>query len=595
MNRSHTRIYRWLPSLMLAAAAVFSSGAAVADSNHDHGRRLKVYRLLPAILTPEDAVREAAMFGLQPLGTPPAGTAPGGMVFGDAAGHVRGLFADGAVRFFPDLDPAALPPPSRGQALRMVWDFAGRLGLMRRGQPMLRVGDMTTLSDQGGEMQAGPPGTTGGGTLVIGPQHDVLRNIQLIRRLDGLDVLGKTSLLSFDVGAGGVVGGSIALRPIDPNGTPMNVINPDEATRRFLQEFPFPVTIGKNVDDDGDDDTSSGQGGATHAAAAGDQTSGRLLSRRLIYYEQGMEFLQPAYLFRVLLTGPGGLLTGHTWLVPAVANSPEPIINLLEPGTVQPIFASPDLVNPLPPICVQPPTIKYGRYLLRNDSNGWLVDTQGFRTNIENANAFIRGFVPSLPPVDDAQYFWNFPWLWEPTGSPATDFSPSFPGSVNVALIEGHGGQWIISTLSNCCDVIDLPKISGFGGFHSPSELTDYVIWQSCDVVPAPGDPYGFNFVSPATPFDVWFGMFQGMRGTYGYRTTMAIWNGVGAAFGGDLGIGAANLSAWFAECDNNVFHHGGGWNYGSAVLISGHEGDTLYDTCPLPPPGSLTIWWQHP
>ena len=61
------------------------------------------------------------------------------------------------------------------------------------------------------------------------------------------------------------------------------------------------------------------------------------------------------------------------------------------------------------------------------------------------------------------------------------------------------------------------------------------------------------------------------------------------------MGFGAQNLSAWFSECNANVFGHNGGWNYGSAVLIAGHEGDTIYDTCPLPPPGTLTIWWQHP
>jgi hypothetical protein len=183
----------------------------------------------------------------------------------------------------------------------------------------------------------------------------------------------------------------------------------------------------------------------------------------------------------------------------------------------------------------------------------------------------------------------------EPAGAPATDQSPFFPGSVNVAPIEGHGLPWWISTEKNCCDVIDLIQITGFGGYHDPGELSDYMIWQSCDVIPAPCDLYGGNFVSPATPWDVWFNMFQRMRGTYGYRTTMNIWNGVGEAFGDDLGWGAANLSAWFTQCNNNIFHHGSYWNYGRAVLVSGQEGDALYDACALPPPRSLTIWWQHP
>jgi hypothetical protein len=589
---NHTKPSRpWLPFLMLLVLPLVTGSQAGADPSPGRGRRLNVYRLLPAVQQPDDVRKLAAEFGLLPLAGDAAG-GQGALAFGDPDGHVRMLFGDGSVRLFPVLDPGAMPPPSRGQALRMVWEFASGHGLMRRGQPMLRAGEITTLSNQGGEMQGRDP-ATGGGTLVLGDQHDVLRNVQLIRRLDGLDVFGPTSLLSFDVGAGGIIGVLISLRPIDPKGTPMEVIGREEAWRQLLAEFPYPITAGEEDQENGDSRPGASRAVAA-AAAAGDQTTGRVVSSRLIYYEQGRELLQPAYLFMVLTTGPGGMTAGHTWLVPAVRNTPEPIVNRFAPGNEAPILAQPDLINPVP-VCVQPEKVKYGRYLLRNDDPGWTIDTQGFRTNIDAMNAFIRGFVPSLPPVDNAQYYWNYPWLWEPTGSPPTDFSPSYPGSVNVALIEGHGGQWIISTLSNCCDVIDLPKIAGFGGYHAPAELTDYVIWQSCDVVPAPGDPYGFNYTSPHSPFDVWFDIFDGMRGTYGYRTTMNIWNGVGAKFGGDLGIGAANLAAWFTECNNNVFHHGGGWNYGSAVLISGHEGDTLYDTCPLPPPGSLTIWWQHP
>ena len=39
---------------------------------------------------------------------------------------------------------------------------------------------------------------------------------------------------------------------------------------------------------------------------------GRLVSTRLIYYEQGGPYLQPAYLFSVVLTGPLGTRAGLT-------------------------------------------------------------------------------------------------------------------------------------------------------------------------------------------------------------------------------------------------------------------------------------------
>jgi hypothetical protein len=64
---------------------------------------------------------------------------------------------------------------------------------------------------------------------------------------------------------------------------------------------------------------------------------------------------------------------------------------------------------------------------------------------------------------------------------------------------------------------------------------------------------------------------------------------------GADRRVGATDLWVPLTENDDNVFHPGGGWDYGSAGPISGHEGDTLHDTCPLLPPGSTTIWWQRP
>ena len=605
MNRKRLRFVRALfPVLFLGVLAV-PVGTALADDNGggeggDGGRRpLSIYEMQPSQLGPADAAAIAGKLGLTPVGGGAApGTAGGPLAFQDANGHVRMLFGDGSVKIFPDLTKPPNPNrlPGREGALRMALDFLKGQGGMQGGMGKLRVGEIVTLTEQPAQMGQ-TPGPTGGPQLPAvqtGQAMDVLRTVEFVRTLDGLDVFGPTSILSLDVGMGGVNGGEINLRPIGKPGPKMDIISQSDATTQFLTEFPYPVTIGKGGDDDeegkGED---GGRSGTTMGAAAAGGLQGTLQSTRRIYYEQGGQYLQPAYLFRVLITGPLGTAAGMDWLVPAVQRTPEPIINHPFKEGPSPLLAEPTTILPFL-ACERPSDIKYGRYILRDDDQGWLVDTQGFGANIDAANSFLRFWVPTIPPVNNFQYYWNYPWLWQPSGSPATDQSPYFPGSVNMALIEGHGAPWLITTEKNCCDVIYLPQITGFGGYHNPAEITDYVIWQSCDVIPAPGDPYGGAYSSPASPFDVWFNMFQGMRGTYGYHTTMNIWNGVGKAFGTDLGFGAQNLSAWFTECNNNVFHHGGGWNYGSAVLISGHEGDTLYDTCPLPPPGSLTIWWQH-
>jgi hypothetical protein len=74
----------------------------------------------------------------------------------------------------------------------------------------------------------------------------------------------------------------------------------------------------------------------------------------------------------------------------------------------------------------------------------------------------------------------------------------------------------------------------------------------------------------------------------------MDINNRVGRGFGGDIGSGVWVLASWLEMTDNNVFHHDNGWNYASAVIASGHEGDTIFDTDPLKV-DSLTLWWMHP
>jgi hypothetical protein len=588
----HQSTPRWrrcvLPFVLIVTASMWASQAR-AKNDSERGHRFFMYQLTGPVLTQANAQALADSMRFVPLVDPAVGG--GAMAFTDANGVVRLLFSDGGIRFFPDLGGGTNPPPSRGQAMQMAKTWLGSMGLPMRGNE-LRVEGVVTLSNEPATMAPTPTGV--GGPISTGPQMDVLRTVEFVRIMDGLEIRGPDSTLSVDLGGGGIAGGSFAIEGVSPTGTPVDIINRAEATKQFLSEFPYAVQVGDDGDDDqgvdGDGDESAPP---TSQPTAGAET-GRLVSVKLIYYEQGEQFLQPAYLFRVVLTSPEGLNTGMTWLVPAVQNTPEPIVN-------QPRLDLPPAVEPIPstfippPICVQPTDIKYGRYVLRQDSDGWLVDAQGFGANIDATNTARRFFFPGTPPVTDYQFYWNYPWLWEPSGSPATDSSPYYPGSVNLALIEGHGAPWEITTLKNCCDIIDLPFITGFGGYHDPAELTDYVIWQSCDVIPAPGDPYGGDYASPASPFDVWFHMFQGMRGTYGYHTTMGIWNGVAKAFGGDLGWGAQNLSAWFTECNTGVQHHDGGWNYGAVVLVSGHEGDTLYDTCPLPPPGSLTIWWQHP
>jgi hypothetical protein len=311
----------------------------------------------------------------------------------------------------------------------------------------------------------------------------------------------------------------------------------------------------------------------------------------LIYYEQGLRYIQPVYRFTIRVANSHGTVGNYIRLIAAAKQSPELVLNRNHPALAGPLSPRGTGLKKEPEDGPDP--INYGVYVVRNDSTDWVDDGWEFHEGFDGGNAIAR-LIFGLPPTQMTQYYWNHEWLWE-AGGGEPDLSQFFVGAVNFAVIEGHGLPWWISTSKNCCDVIDLRSIAGYGAFNGKRGQTDYIVWKSCSVIPAPGDPYGTNYQSPASPFDVWFTIFQGMRGTYGFRTEMWIDDDISLPFAMNIGVGAANLASWLHATDNCKWDHSSGFEYGSAVLISGHEGDRAYDTTPLPVPGSLTIWWQHP
>ena len=523
---------------VLLLAAGFATAAPPNPANAYY-----LYELTAPQLQTTDAMRLARQFDLVPASDQADPKAP--MAFVDRTGSVRMLFENGALQAFPDLTgtPPQAPPSMR--AIALAKNFVKGAKFQLRGQPLLVVAGLTTLTTQ--------QGTDDGQQ---GRAFDVLRSVEFHRQMDGLDLRGPSSKLVVDVGGRGIAGGLVNLRGVGKTRIPVEIISQDEATDLFRRQFPEP--------------------------------NARLVSTELIYFEQGQKYIQPAYKFQAETVGEDGNVTGHVWLVPAVQDTPEPILNE-EAGEQPPPYFPEEGGNP--GLLDKSGDVYYGRYVVRNDNDGWVVDANAFHSAIQGSNFWARLFL-GFPGVVNAQYYWNYPWLW--LASPS-DYSPYYVRTVDFALIEGHGAPLIISTDGDCCDVINVTDITGYGAYSSLGGRTDYIQWQSCDVVPAPGDPYGGNYQSPATPWTTWFKVFKGMRGTYGYHTTMHIWNGVSGPFASSMGWGVPNLSAWFSSINNGVFHHDNGWNYGSAVLACGHEGDRIYDNSPLPAPGCLTIWWQHP
>jgi len=456
-------------------------------------------------------------------------------------------------------------------------------------------------------------------------KRDVIRTIRFSYKADGLVIQGPTYMFGADVttdatGLPQVVGFSGGVRPLVSTDIPVRVKTDNQIARELamnLREL---------------------QGNSSLVPA--------VQRKQLIYFEQGKTWVQPAWLFDVMTVNGDGVRQPEYVVIPLATNSPEPISIHFEfqgfpPGFVNPLDGSlppppsvndnvppplqaNDLRSPSSPLrfngavgpqfigepsgpsisqhgpfvpaafaAAQANPVLFGEYIVREDHPCWLNDASAMWSSFVTTNII----APWLSQKARVDYYWDYRWLWEPDpGPPAIgDNSRYYPGHVHFALIEGHGAPYIITSYKDYGDVIHLNQISpGYGTYGVSGERLCYIMWQSCDVIPEPGHPYEADFVSPHSAFDIWWGIFKGMRANYGYRTLMHICNGVGWSFGLKIGLGSSNLWSWLESTDHSAFHHSGGLDYGSAVLVSGHEGDRIYDNTQLPPPGSLTMWWIH-
>jgi len=542
-------------------------GSDVVRANQTPERKLAIYELEPKTgLSLADAERVSRLINLVPAegrGLDSAGTAlKGSAVFRDKSGKARLIFREdtGSVELLPELSEAREHAMPSQDAVRLAQQWLRQNGLWRLEDEQLRAGEVTILTRQ----EITPKGKAG-------EPLDAVRTVHLIRELDGLRVFGPTSGLTVDVGEKEVLGVFLSLRPlVKGRRIPTEVISQEEAREEFERRFSSEMH---------------------QWSRSNPEYRAQLASMDLVYYEQGLRFIQPVYRFMIHVTNSHGAVGDYIRLLPASRQPPELIPSRVRPAQAFPL--SPKGSDLHKEAAGGPDPINYGMYVVRNDSTDWVDDAWEFHEGFDSGNFFGRFFF-GVPPTQMTQYYWNYQWLWE-AGGGQPDLSQYFVGEVNFAIIEGHGLPWWISTSGNCCDVIDLPKIAGYGGFNGKNGQTDYIVWKSCSVIPAPGDPYGTDYQSPATPFDVWWTIFQGLRGTYGFRTEMWIDDDISQGFAFNIGLGAANLASWFHATDNCKWDHSSSMEYGSAVLVSGHEGDRAYDSAALPRPGSLTIWWQHP
>ena len=497
------------------------------------------------------------------------------VVFGRSAEAPTAIYsgANGSLSWFPDLSVRGMVPDG-GEAKRIASDWVkGNMLTPAEEGGVWEVEDVTTLTRQESGAGAKP--------------EEALRTVRFVRMLDGLPVRGERSVLTAQVGPEGKIVGAVRdFRPIRRSAQAIPMKSREQLDQEMQRRFDVFVAELKKQNP---------------------EYEAKLLNSQMIYYEQGGQYLQPAFLGSVLITGPKGIVGGKALLVSALTQTPEPIQERSRPARQTPsgpekgprlLGAAPDTgprvqladieITPhIGTMTLAQADIRYGMYVVRDDSWDWVDDAWDFHTNLDAANALRRSTIDSgtKPTVMD-QYFWNHVWLFR-DGEGQPDYSQQFVRKVDFVIIEGHGAPYLITTRSDCCDVIYLDGIPGYGPNSSLKGRTDYVLWKSCHVIPAP--PEDANWPN------VWWSMFKGMRGNYGFCQTMWIDDDISDNFGYSIGLGVPNLSAWFSAVDSCKWNHlNGGWEYGSAVIPCGQENECIYDYTGLPNPDCLTIWWQH-
>jgi hypothetical protein len=323
-------------------------------------------------------------------------------------------------------------------------------------------------------------------------------------------------------------------------------------------------------------------------------------SVELGYYDGGEDFIQPVYRFTATIhrkpaKAEERSINSHIIGYIPIEKGIEPVPDLSATPKVMPDMPKGEGVPPLPRTPAKPDDPTVGRYVVRNDSAGF----------VEDANNFWNGLTsnPSSAPLfTNAQYFWAYPWEY-------TTSKNNFVNSVNVALTEAHGDWWLFSTLKNCCDLVDINTIPGGYGASAGGNLRFWAI-KACEPVPAPDDTPNWS--------DPWWNIFKGLHAVVGYRTIAYIYDEVGFPFGHNLAIGMSFVNSWLSAAHNSSAYASnpaaichGGHNPGDfctytgpntifckpmgracAIVVRGHENDSVYNTEVLAPANSLNVYW---
>jgi hypothetical protein len=303
---------------------------------------------------------------------------------------------------------------------------------------------------------------------------------------------------------------------------------------------------------------------------------------RLIYSGDDRKYVQPAYFFSAEISSPNAVAKAYfAGLVTALKNPPEAVVlfrNAQMRTLPQPAKTS---TGPSSSLASAENDPSVGRYVVRNDSWDWVDDAVDFVSGLS------EGHTSSLPAITLGDYYWDEPRVW-------TTEETYFVDKWHIALMEGHGDNWLFTTTGNCCDAVNLNSATqpGYG-----DNSMRFLILKGCSIIPAPPDRANWP--------DPWWRIFKGLHQAVGFRTSMYINDNISKHFGKHLGQNSRVLDSWFHatnKCSSYQWERfWGSWGdevygYGCVIMIPGHEGDGIYDTGTAPTATStgLTVWWQY-
>lgn len=204
--------------------------------------------------------------------------------------------------------------------------------------------------------------------------------------------------------------------------------------------------------------------------------------------------------------------------------------------------------------------LEQGGYVCREES-GAVNETWNFLKNF-----------PSSDPYD--QYYWAVPQEFTSSDSYYVD-------NMDTAFFSGHGGNFSITTLRNCCDPVNFAS-----GLVSLGDLDlEFLTIDACSVAPSP--------IERPDWASGWWSVFHRLHQVLSFRTTGWYDGRVEDQYSKNLLAGQKYIDAWFNAA--NSVRDGTYPGYAAVIWVypqAGHPGtanDTYY-TQVYDPPTNLSV-----